>query len=39
MATKIKFQKYMFEEYPKSKTPEELFNLVPMNIDNPELEK
>lgn len=34
-----KYLKYLFEEYPKTKTPEEAFNLLPMNIDNPALIK
>ncbi len=34
-----KYLKYLFEEYPKAKTPERIFDLLPMNIDNPELKK
>jgi len=34
-----KYLKYLFEEFPKTKTPEEIFNLLPMNIDKIELKK
>ena len=34
-----KYLKYLFEEYPKANTGEEISNLLPMNIDNPDLKK
>ena len=34
-----RYLKFLFEQFPKAKSPEELFNLLPMNIDNPKLKK
>ena len=34
-----KYLKFLFEAFPKAKSSEELFNLLPMNIDNPKLKK
>jgi transposase len=34
-----RYLKFLFEAFPKVKSPEDIFNLLPMNIDNPELKK
>jgi hypothetical protein len=34
-----RYLKYLFEEYPKVKSEEEISALLPMNIDNPDLKK
>ena len=34
-----RYLKYLFEEYPKTSSEEEIAALLPMNIDNPELKK